>query len=207
LAWGALARVESGFGMQQKDGLQSRGAGLRQATWLGQANPFMHQTSDINVVETRALPSPAELLRELPKTAAQAAFITQARENIRRLIFTDDKRFLLIIGPCSIHDTQAGREYARRLAALAREVEDRVMVVMRVYFEKPRTTVGWKGLVMDPHLDGSHDIAAGLRSGRAFLREVLDLGLPTATEFLDPITPQYVADLVCWGAIGARTTE
>lgn len=183
------------------------GAGLRQATWLGQANPFMHQTSDINVVETRALPSPAELLRELPKTEAQAAFITQARENIRRLIFTDDKRFLLIIGPCSIHDTQAGREYARRLAALAREVEDRVMVVMRVYFEKPRTTVGWKGLVMDPHLDGSHDIAAGLRSGRAFLREVLDLGLPTATEFLDPITPQYVADLVCWGAIGARTTE
>ncbi|HEX2861973.1 MAG TPA: 3-deoxy-7-phosphoheptulonate synthase, partial [Lacunisphaera sp.] len=140
-------------------------------------------------------------------TEAQAEFIARARSEIHRLIFTDDKRFLLIVGPCSIHDPEAGRDYARRLAALSREVSDRIMVVMRVYFEKPRTTVGWKGLVMDPHLDGSHDIAAGLRLGRTFLRDVLDLGLPTATEFLDPITPQYVADLVCWGAIGARTTE
>jgi 3-deoxy-7-phosphoheptulonate synthase len=167
----------------------------------------MQKTSDINVVETRALPSPAALLTEVPKTAAQAEFVTAARREIHRLIFTDDKRFLLIVGPCSIHDLAAGRDYARRLATLAREVSDRVMIVMRVYFEKPRTTVGWKGLVMDPHLDGSHDIAAGLRLGRTFLRDVLDLGLPTATEFLDPITPQYVADLVCWGAIGARTAE
>lgn len=167
----------------------------------------MQKTSDINVVETRALPSPATLLAELPKTDAQAEFVTRARREIHRLIFTDDKRFLLIVGPCSIHDLGAGRDYARRLASLAREVSDRVMIVMRVYFEKPRTTVGWKGLVMDPHLDGSHDIAAGLRLGRTFLRDVLDLGLPTATEFLDPITPQYVADLVCWGAIGARTAE
>ncbi len=167
----------------------------------------MQKTSDINVVETRALPSPAALLKELPKTEAQAEFIARARSEIHRLIFTDDKRFLLIIGPCSIHDIQAGRDYARRLAALSREVADRIMIVMRVYFEKPRTTVGWKGLVMDPHLDGSHDIAAGLHLGRTFLRDVIDLGLPTATEFLDPITPQYVADLVCWGAIGARTTE
>ena len=167
----------------------------------------MHKTSDINVVETRPLPSPAALLAELPKTEAQADFIKRSRDEINRLIFTSDRRFLLIIGPCSIHDTEAGRDYARRLAKLAAEVSDRVMVVMRVYFEKPRTTVGWKGLVMDPHLDGSHDIAAGLRLGRSFLREVLDLGLPTATEFLDPITPQYIADLVCWGAIGARTTE
>ena len=167
----------------------------------------MQKTSDINVVETRSLPSPATLLAELPKSAAQAEFVTRARREIHRLIFTDDKRFLLIIGPCSIHDLDAGRDYARRLAALAGEVSDRVLIVMRVYFEKPRTTVGWKGLIMDPHLDGSHDIAAGLRLGRTFLRDVLDLGLPTATEFLDPITPQYVADLVCWGAIGARTTE
>jgi 3-deoxy-7-phosphoheptulonate synthase len=114
---------------------------------------------------------------------------------------------LLIVGPCSIHDVDAGLEYGRRLAALAREVSDRVMIVMRVYFEKPRTTVGWKGLIMDPHLDGSNDIAAGLRIARAFLRDVLDLGLPTATELLDPITPQYIADLVCWSAIGARTAE
>ena len=167
----------------------------------------MHRTSDLNVVETRTLPSPTALLAELPKTTAQAAFVAHSREDIRRIIFTDDRRVLLLIGPCSIHDVDAGRDYARRLAALAREVSDRVVVVMRVYFEKPRTTVGWKGLVMDPHLDGSHDIAAGLRLGRTFLGDVLDLGLPTATEFLDPITPQYVADLVCWGAIGARTTE
>ncbi len=167
----------------------------------------MQRTSDINVVETRTLPSPAALLEALPKTEAQAAFVARAREEIRRLIFTDDRRFLLIVGPCSIHDTVAGRDYAECLARLAAEVKERVMIVMRVYFEKPRTTVGWKGLVMDPHLDGTHDIAAGLHLGRAFLRDIIDLGLPTATEFLDPITPQYVADLVCWGAIGARTTE
>ncbi|MEO7797887.1 MAG: 3-deoxy-7-phosphoheptulonate synthase [Opitutaceae bacterium] len=167
----------------------------------------MEKTSDINVVETRALPSPAGLLAELPKTPSQADFVTHARREIHRLIFTDDRRFLLVIGPCSIHDLTAGREYATKLAGIAREVSDRIMIVMRVYFEKPRTTVGWKGLVMDPHLDGSHDIATGLRVGRSFLRDVLDLGLPTATEFLDPITPQYVADLVCWGAIGARTAE
>src|SRR5690349_305449 len=167
----------------------------------------MQKTSDINVVETRALPSPAALLAELPKTTAQADFVTHARREIHRLIFTDDKRFLLVIGPCSIHDVEAGREYATKLAEIAREVSDRVMIVMRVYFEKPRTTVGWKGLVMDPHLDGSHDIAAGLRAARGFLQQVTALGLPTATEFLEPISPQYMADLVAWGAIGARTTE
>ena len=167
----------------------------------------MQRTSDINVLETRILPSPAELLAELPKTEIQSEFVARSRQEIHRLIFTDDKRFLLIVGPCSIHDLGAGRDYARRLAALAREVQDRVMIVMRVYFEKPRTTVGWKGLVMDPHLDGSHDIATGLRLARTFLRDVLDLGLPTATELLDPITPQYIADLICWSAIGARTAE
>ncbi len=167
----------------------------------------MQKTSDINVVETRALPSPAELLRELPKSDAQAEFVARAREDIHRLIFTDDQRFLLVVGPCSIHDPAAGLDYAQKLATLAKEVSDRVMIVMRVYFEKPRTTVGWKGLIMDPHLDGSHDIAAGLRLARTFLRQILDLGLPTATELLDPITPQYIADLICWSAIGARTAE
>ncbi len=167
----------------------------------------MQKTSDINVVETRALPSPAALLAELPKTEVQAEFVARTRREIHRLIFTDDQRFLLIIGPCSIHDLEAGRAYARRLAALKNEVADRVLIVMRVYFEKPRTTVGWKGLVMDPHLDGSHDIATGLRLARTFLRDVLDLGLATATELLDPITPQYIADLICWSAIGARTAE
>jgi 3-deoxy-7-phosphoheptulonate synthase len=167
----------------------------------------MQRTSDINVVETRPLPSPSALLAEIPKNEAQAEFVTRSLQDIHRLIFTDDDRLLLIVGPCSIHDVDAGREYAARLAALAREVSERVMIVMRVYFEKPRTTVGWKGLIMDPHLDGSHDIAAGLRAARGFLRDVLDLGLPTATELLDPITPQYIADLVCWSAIGARTAE
>ena len=167
----------------------------------------MQKTSDINVVETRALPSPAELLRELPKSDAQGEFVARARAEIHRLIFTSEQRFLLVVGPCSIHDTKAGLEYAERLAKLAKEVSDRVLIVMRVYFEKPRTTVGWKGLIMDPHLDGSHDIAAGLRLARTFLRQVLDLGLPTATELLDPITPQYIADLICWSAIGARTAE
>ncbi|MDR0902708.1 MAG: 3-deoxy-7-phosphoheptulonate synthase [Opitutaceae bacterium] len=167
----------------------------------------MQKTSDINVVETRRLPSPAELIAAEPKSGAQAGFVARTREEIQRLLFAADKRFLLIVGPCSIHDTDAGAEYARRLASLAREVADRVLVVMRVYFEKPRTAIGWKGLIMDPRLDGSHDIAAGLRAARRFLREVLDLGLPTATELLDPITPQYIADLVCWSAVGARTTE
>jgi 3-deoxy-7-phosphoheptulonate synthase len=167
----------------------------------------MQKTSDLNVVETRALPSPAQLLAELPKTDPQAEFVTRTRREIHRLIFTDDKRFLLIVGPCSIHDLKGGRAYAQKLAKLAAEVSDRVMIVMRVYFEKPRTTVGWKGLIMDPHLDGTHDIATGLRTARTFLREVLDLGLPTATELLDPITPQYIADLICWSAIGARTAE
>ena len=167
----------------------------------------MQKTSDLHVVETRILPSPAQLLAAAPKTEAQADFIARARGEIHRLVFTDDRRLLLILGPCSIHDVAAGRDYARRLAALAREVGDRVLIVMRVYFEKPRTTVGWKGLIMDPHLDGSNDIAAGLRLARDFLRDVLDLGLPTATEFLDPITPQYIADLICWSAIGARTAE
>ncbi|MBK9990258.1 MAG: 3-deoxy-7-phosphoheptulonate synthase [Verrucomicrobia bacterium] len=167
----------------------------------------MQKTSDINVAETKVLPSPAQLVAELPKTESQAAFIAHTREEIHRLVFTNDKRFLLVVGPCSIHDTAAGAEYAQKLAKLAAEVADRIMIVMRVYFEKPRTTVGWKGLIMDPHLDGSHDIATGLRTARAFLREVLDLGLPTATELLDPITPQYIADLICWSAIGARTTE
>ena len=143
----------------------------------------------------------------MPKSEAESDFISRARSEIHRIIFTDDRRFLLIVGPCSIHDLVAGRDYAKRLAGLAREVADRILIVMRVYFEKPRTTVGWKGLIMDPHLDGSNDIADGLRQARGFLRDVLDLGLPTATEFLDPITPQYIADLVCWCAIGARTAE
>lgn len=165
------------------------------------------KTRDINVARTRVLPEPSALLNEIPKNEAAAEFVARTREEIHRVIFGDDKRLLCIVGPCSIHDLEAGRDYARRLKALADKVSDRLLLVMRVYFEKPRTTVGWKGLIMDPHLDGTYDISTGLRMARTFLSEVIELGLPTATELLDPITPQYIADLVCWTAIGARTTE
>ena len=167
----------------------------------------MEKVTDINIIANKPLPTPASLVRQLVKSEEEARFVARSREEIHRIIFGDDKRLLLVLGPCSIHDTDAGLEYARKLAALSREVADRLMLVMRVYFEKPRTTVGWKGLIMDPHLDNSCDIDAGLRIARGFLRDVIDLGLPTATELLDPITPQYIADLICWSAIGARTTE
>ncbi|MGA2053512.1 MAG: 3-deoxy-7-phosphoheptulonate synthase [Opitutales bacterium] len=167
----------------------------------------MQQVTDINISANRALPTPRQLIASVPKNDVQAGFVARSREAIHRIIFGDDPRWLLVVGPCSIHDVVAGREYAQRLAALSREVSDRLLLVMRVYFEKPRTTIGWKGLIMDPHLDGTGDIPAGLKLAREFLRAVIDLGLPTATELLDPITPQYIADLVCWSAIGARTTE
>jgi 3-deoxy-7-phosphoheptulonate synthase len=147
------------------------------------------------------------LQTEIPRSDAHADLVARARAEISRILSGEDNRFLLIVGPCSIHDLAAGREYAERLAKLAAEVRDRALLVMRVYFEKPRTTVGWKGLIMDPHLDGTNDIPTGLRLARTFLRDVLHLGLPTATEMLDPITPQFIADLTCWSAIGARTTE
>ncbi len=169
--------------------------------------PLMERTSDINVAETRVLPSPEALLRDLPKTEAQSGFVIRSRKEIQAVIHGRDRRLLCIVGPCSIHDPDAALEYASRLSKLAREVKDRLLVVMRVYFEKPRTTVGWKGLIMDPGLDGSNDIGRGLRIARHLLGDVLDLGLPTATELLDPITPQYIADLICWSAIGARTVE
>lgn len=167
----------------------------------------MKKTSDINVIRTAPLPTPFELIREIEKNEAQAEFISQSRQEIHRIIFGDDKRLLVVVGPCSIHDTVAGLDYAKRLAALSRKVADRICIVMRVYFEKPRTSLGWKGLIMDPDLDGSENLHKGLRVARTFLRQVIDFGLPTATELLDPITPQYIADLVSWAAIGARTTE
>lgn len=166
-----------------------------------------HQTSDINVESFGPLPSPLELQKEIPTSEGIQAFVQESRNVIHRIIFGDDPRHLAIVGPCSIHDPDAGLEYAERLAGLAEEVRDTIHIVMRVYFEKPRTTVGWKGLLMDPRLDGSCDLPEGLRKARRFLLSVLSTGLPTATEFLDPITPQYIADLISWAAIGARTTE
>lgn len=167
----------------------------------------MKPVSDIHVSSNLPLPTPGELLQGQPRTESDADFIFQSRREIREIIFGNDPRLLVIAGPCSIHDVAAGREYARRFAGLAEQVKDRMLLVMRVYFEKPRTTVGWKGLIMDPHLDGSNRIEEGLHQARQFLLDVIRLGVPTATELLDPITPQYIADLICWSAIGARTTE
>lgn len=167
----------------------------------------MHRVSDINVTATEELPSPIQLRSEIEKTPEQRSFIARSREEIHKIIFGDDNRLLVIVGPCSIHDTRAGLDYAKKLKKLSDELQDRFLIVMRVYFEKPRTTTGWKGLIMDPDLDGSHNIPKGLRVARQFLCDVINLGLPTATELLDPITPQYIADLICWSAIGARTAE
>ena len=167
----------------------------------------MKKVTDINITSKTLLPSPRALCSEIERSQAQEKFVVESREAIHRIIFGDDRRLLVVVGPCSIHDLEAGRDYARKLARLAEDLKDRLMLVMRVYFEKPRTTVGWKGLIMDPNLDGTSDIPEGLRIARRFLQEVIELGVPTATELLDPITPQYIADLVCWSAIGARTTE
>ncbi len=166
-----------------------------------------HSTSNLRVSEFTPLPTPQDLMAELPLEARLAEVVGRGRDEVRAIMDGVDDRLLVIVGPCSIHDPKAGLEYARRLVSQAEKHREDLLVVMRTYFEKPRTTVGWKGLINDPRLDGSHDIAAGLRAARAFLRQVTALGLPTATEFLEPISPQYVADLVAWGAIGARTTE
>ena len=164
-------------------------------------------TADLHVVDTIPLPTPAEFETELPIPHEVLDTVLRGRHAIEEILAGRDDRLLLVVGPCSIHDERSALEYARRLAALAREIEDRVLVVMRVYFEKPRTTVGWKGLIYDPDLDGSFDIDAGLRRARRLLIEIGGLGLPAGTEFLDPITPQYLADLISWVGIGARTTE
>ena len=167
----------------------------------------MTSQTDLNVVANDPLPSPAFLQSEISATPEQVEQVISSRREISDIIYGKNDRFLLIVGPCSIHDPEACREYAEKLATLSAEVRDKILVVMRVYFEKPRTTVGWKGLIMDPDLDGSDDIVKGLSAARTFLREVLSLGLPTATELLDPITPQFIADLISWSAIGARTSE
>ncbi len=172
-----------------------------------QAGSGMQLVSDIRVSSNVSLPAPSDLIQRLPRSEHDAEFIVQSRQEVRDIIFGNDSRFLVVAGPCSIHDVIAGREYAERFAELAGRVKDQILLVMRVYFEKPRTTVGWKGLIMDPHLDGSNRIDEGLHLARQFLLEIIRLGIPTATELLDPITPQYIADLICWSAIGARTTE
>ena len=167
----------------------------------------MKKITDINITSKTQLPTPVELCNKIKRSSDVEQFVVETRNAINKIIFGDDPRLLIVVGPCSIHDLESGREYAKKLAELSQELSDRLLIVMRVYFEKPRTTVGWKGLIMDPKLDGTSDIPLGLEIARSFLTEVLELGLPTATELLDPITPQYIADLICWSAVGARTTE
>ena len=167
----------------------------------------MKKITDINITSKTQLPTPVELCNKIQRSSDVEQFVVETRNAINKIIFGDDPRLLVVVGPCSIHDLESGREYAKRLAKLSQELSDRLLIVMRVYFEKPRTTVGWKGLIMDPKLDGTSDIPLGLEIARSFLTEVLELGLPTATELLDPITPQYIAELICWSAVGARTTE
>ncbi|MBI1368953.1 MAG: 3-deoxy-7-phosphoheptulonate synthase [Planctomycetes bacterium] len=164
-------------------------------------------TQDLHVQSTTPLISPAELDKKIELTEDVRQTVLESRDAIKQVLLGQDPRLIAIVGPCSIHDEKAALEYAGRLAEVQREVASTMLIVMRVYFEKPRTTVGWKGLIYDPHLDDSFDINAGLHAARRILLAVNKLGLPAATEFLDPIVPQYIDDLVSWAAIGARTTE
>jgi 3-deoxy-7-phosphoheptulonate synthase len=164
-------------------------------------------TADLRITHVRPLIAPAVLMEELPLTAEAAAFVAASRRAIEAVLDGRDPRMLLVVGPCSIHDPRAALEYADRLRALAERVRERLLVVMRVYFEKPRTVVGWKGLIHDPDLDGTYRINHGLRLARALLADLAARGLPAGTEFLDTTFGQFYADLVAWGAIGARTAE
>ena len=167
----------------------------------------MHTTQDINIRGTTPLTAPRQLKLEQPASEACYELVTRAREEVKRILSGEDERLIVVVGPCSIHDHEAGLEYAGRLKAIADKVAGKMLIIMRVYFEKPRTTVGWKGLINDPHLNDTFDIATGLRMARRILIEVAELGLPAATEMLEPITPQYIADLITLASIGARTTE
>ncbi len=168
---------------------------------------MIHEIDDVRIQNIRPLMAPGILIEDLPVSESQNETVAGGRAEIEKILEGRDDRLLLVVGPCSIHDPKAGLEYAGRLASLRERYQRDLCIVMRVYFEKPRTTVGWKGLINDPHLDGSFSIREGLYAARRFLRDVTDLGLPTGSEFLDPITPQFYADLISWGAIGARTTE
>ncbi|MGI5120624.1 3-deoxy-7-phosphoheptulonate synthase [Marinactinospora thermotolerans] len=167
----------------------------------------MPSTNDTRVVSYQPLVAPQDILAELPMGPERTALVAEARAEIKNVLDGHDDRLLVVVGPCSVHDPVSALDYAQRLKAFIPSVNDELRVVMRVYFEKPRTTLGWKGLINDPGLDDSYDVHRGLRTARQLLLDIGALGIPAGTEFLDPITPQYIADAVAWGAIGARTTE
>ena len=168
---------------------------------------MQYLTDDTRITGMQEVAAPAKLLEQWPISSQGSALVFHSRKQIGEIIQGRDQRLLVVIGPCSIHDPKAAKEYAERLREQAQRHRQQLHLVMRVYFEKPRTRVGWKGLINDPDLDNSYNINEGLRIARSLLRDILDLGVGTGTEYLDPISPQYVGDLVCWGAIGARTTE
>ena len=168
---------------------------------------MQYLTDDTRITGMQEVAAPAKLLDQLPISPQGSALVFHSRKQIGEIVHGRDQRLLVVIGPCSIHDPKAAKEYAERLREQAKRHQQRLHLVMRVYFEKPRTRIGWKGLINDPDLDNSYNINEGLRIARSLLRDILDAGVGTGTEYLDPISPQYVGDLVCWGAIGARTTE
>ena len=174
---------------------------------IGMQGETRDPVRDQRIARIVELVSPAELLEDLPLGEARERAVVEGRETVEAILAGSDDRVLVVVGPCSVHDSEAALEYAGRLAEAAGENRDELLIAMRVYFEKPRTTTGWKGLINDPHLDGTFDVNSGLRKARRLLLEVVDLGLAVGCEFLDPITPQYISDTVAWGAIGARTTE
>ena len=166
-----------------------------------------YQNDDVRIAKIKELLPPIALLERFPASEKASKTVFSGRTAISKIFNNQDDRVLVVIGPCSIHDTKAALEYGEKLVQLREKYKDNLEIVMRVYFEKPRTTVGWKGLINDPYMDNSFNLNDGLRIGRKLLADLNDMGLPTAGEFLDMITPQYIGDLMCWGAIGARTTE
>lgn len=170
-------------------------------------NQPKNQTSDVHILESQPLPSPDEIKSQLPATETAVQTVLAARQAIKRMIRNLDSRLLVIVGPCSIHDEQAAMDYADRLKSLQEKVKSTLLLVMRVYFEKPRTVIGWKGMLNDPNLDSTSDIALGLYKSRKIMLDIVSKGVPAASELLDPVTPQYISDLLAWGAVGARTTE
>lgn len=167
----------------------------------------MIKTNNLKITAITPIIAPADLRQVFPLSEKDRTFVSRSRDQLKNIIQRKDRRLMVVVGPCSIHDTEAAVEYAKRLSALSRQVEDQLLLIMRVYFEKPRTTVGWKGLINDPDMNGTHLISKGLGIARGLLSRITALEVPVANEMLDPITPEYVADMISWGAIGARTTE
>ena len=168
---------------------------------------MLHNTDNVRIISSAPMVSPNTLIEKLPLSEKAASVVVSARNTIKNVLYGNDNRLMVLVGPCSIHDTKAAMEYAQNLSKLKDELSEDLFIVMRVYFEKPRTTVGWKGLINDPYLDESFDIDKGLETARKLLVDLGEINMPVGVEYLDVLTPQYLSDLISWGAIGARTTE